>query len=448
MPKQKIGNIPHIRRLQTTLGFQTTGGERLSFVKAYKLFIKDYKTDEGTPGPSLLKWDDVKQRGEIELMAKRFLVLEDRGAKFWPDDESSPTAKPLIWAKDDQLDYNTEAQDDEESLPDISKFILSPNRRNVQSSTEGNQEDSALPRQGAMLTADSLNDAPAPIERAAPVARMMSQDTPTRPEATALVIDTERYTSSGRSCRPVQRENFVETPTFEMEVESRSSSPFSAFGNRPSPELGSRPSPELGSRISPGLGSRLSPELGADVAAASSANSPQHTRAVSEKVTDEQPRPSTEELTPPRDVNDASEAMPPPPLPRATPVATRQLRHKITYSVERTPGNYKLWDHYGTFSRMPMTEFQRILSFHDIVSVRFVIKRRGKSWEDMVAKNDDVAFQDMKVRFKDLIGGDLEEIAHTGEWNNRGDYVPYEIWIIPIYMKSDEGFSRETTIDL
>jgi hypothetical protein len=245
----------------------------------------------------------------------------------------------------------------------------------------------------------------------------------------AVEAITERYTSSGRSCRPVQRLNFVETPTFDTEDDTQSLSPPPSRQSDP----GSRLSPELGTETEP---PRASP-----------GGTPQNPRAASEPMSFDKTQLCTEDITPVLEANQATRAMPPPPLPqitRPTPeVVARRPRHSIKYSVERSPGNFRIWEHYGTFGRMPMSEFQAIHGFNDIEGVQFIVKRRGMSWDDKVPENDEVAFQDMKVRFLDLIKDDLEGIGIER------DFVPYDIWIIPIRnSENDESFYREQTIAL
>jgi hypothetical protein len=156
---------------------------------------------------------------------------------------------------------------------------------------------------------------------------------------------------------------------------------------------------------------------------------------------------ATEDITPVQEANQATRAMPPPSLPQATyqtpEATTKRPRYGIKYSVEKSPGNLTLWDHHGTFGRMSMSEFQFIPGFHDIDAVRFIVQREGRSWDDRVHKNDDVAFQDMKVRFRGLIRNDLDGLGPDS------GFIPYDIWIIPIRSsETEEKFVREQTIAL
>ncbi|KAF4428895.1 hypothetical protein FACUT_9353 [Fusarium acutatum] len=264
----------------------------------------------------------------------------------------------------------------------------------------------------------------------APVAQMTERlETTTAAETVPRAIDgfTEKYTSSGRSCRPVQRLNFVETPTFDTEDDSQSLSP--------------PPSRQSDS------GSRVSPELGTEIPGAFHVETSQNPRATSEPMPFDKTQLVTEDITPVLEANQAARAMPPPPLPQATyqtpEATTRRPRYGIKYSVEKSPGNFTLWEHHGRFGRMPMSEFQFIHGFDDIDAVKFIVQREGRSWDDRVHKNDDVEFQDMKVRFKGLIRNDLDGLGPDS------GYIPYDIWIIPIRSsETEEKYFREQTIAL
>jgi hypothetical protein len=102
MSKEKIGDIPKITPLQTALGYPRSDSSSRFFVQTYKKYIEGYKTRDGVPGISLLKWSDARQRIELEDMAKRFLVKEGRGQQFWPASESSSSGDSLIWGNDSE----------------------------------------------------------------------------------------------------------------------------------------------------------------------------------------------------------------------------------------------------------------------------------------------------------------------------------------------------------
>ncbi|KAI1016512.1 hypothetical protein LB503_010298 [Fusarium chuoi] len=489
MSKEKIGDIPKITPLQIALGYPRSNASSRFFVQTYKKFIEGYKTCDGVPGVSLIKWTDARQRVDLEYMAKRFAVIEGRGQQYWPASESSSSGDSLIWPEDDQKIVKLLAQlffrhnqqehqkglsspskkkqavrherqrsqtlgqsnaastsvpsdemdtdpgnevdsDDDTSLPDIDHIRLRPMGLDIQTSSAGNTSNTTPPPQASTTTINTPSNIATSSEPAAPVAQMTERlEATSAAETIARAIDgfTEKYTSSGRSCRPVQRLNFVETPTFDTEDDSQSLSP--------PPSRQSDP------------GSRVSPELGTDAPGTSRVGTSQNPRATSEPMSFDTTQLATEDITPLLETNQATRAMPPPPLPRAacpTPeITTRRPRYSIKYSVEKSPGNFTLWEHHGTFGRMSISEFQFIHGFDDIDSVQFIVQREGRSWDDRVHKNDDVAFQDMKVRFRGLIRNDLDGLG-----TDIG-YIPYDIWIIPIRSpENEEKYFREQTIAL
>lgn len=93
---------------------------------------------------------------------------------------------------------------------------------------------------------------------------------------------------------------------------------------------------------------------------------------------------------------------------------------------------------------MSMEEFQDIHDFHDIDSVQFILKRRGMSWDDVVSRDNEDGFKDMRTRLKDRIQEDLAEIGFSQ------DVVLYSIVIVPIWRTSEtnEDFIRSQTIFL
>ncbi|KAL5590638.1 hypothetical protein FOBRF1_014195 [Fusarium oxysporum] len=482
MSKEKIGNIPKITPLQIALGYPRSNPSSRFFVQAYKKFIEGYKTSDGVPGASLIKWTDARQRVDLEYMAKTFAVIEGRGQQYWPSSESSSSGDSLIWGQDDETivkllaqlffrhnqqehqkgpnspskkkqaarnerqrsqtlgqsnvmspsvpgekmdtdPWNEDDSDNDPTLPDLDTLLLRPRGPDNQTLSAGNMTNITPPPQNSTAAINPPSDTAVSSEPTAPVAQMTE-----RPETTAAIDGiTEKYTSSGRSCRPVQRLNFVETPTFDTEDDSQSLSP--------PPSRQSDP------------GSRLSPELGTETPGASNVGTSQNPRATSEPMFFDKTQLATEDITPVQEANQATRAMPPPPLPQATyqtpEATTRRPRYGIKYSVEKSPGNLTLWDHHDTFGRMSMSEFQFIPGFHDIDAVRFIVQREGRSWDDRVHKNDDVAFQDMKVRFRGLIRNDLDGLGPDS------GFIPYDIWIMPIRSsETEEKFVREQTIAL
>ncbi|KAF5691863.1 hypothetical protein FDENT_3230 [Fusarium denticulatum] len=487
MNKEKIGDIPKITPLQIALGYPRTDPSSRFFVQTYKKFIEGHKTSDGLPGVSLIKWTDARQRVDLESMAKKFAVIEGRGKQFWPASESSSSGASLIWPRDDhkiikllaQLFFRHNQQehqkglnspskkkqavrherqrsqtlgqshaispsvpsedmdtdpfndvDSDDDLPEIDHIHPRPRGPDNQTSSAGNVSNTTQPPQASTTAINTPSETAISFEPAAPVAQMTERlETTAVSETVTRAIDgfTEKYTSSGRSCRPVQRLDFVETPTFDTEDDSQSMSP--------PPSRQSDP------------GSRVSPELGTETPGASHVGTSQNPRATSEPMSFDRTQLATEDITPVLEANQATRAMPPPPLPQATyqtpEATTRRPRYDIKYSIEKSPGNFTLWEHYDRFVLMSMSEFQFMHGFNDIDAVRFVVQREGRSWDDKVYKNDDVAFQDMKVRFRGLIRNDLDSLGPDS------GYVPYDIWIIPIRSSETEGkYFREQSITL
>lgn len=134
-----------------------------------------------------------------------------------------------------------------------------------------------------------------------------------------------------------------------------------------------------------------------------------------------------------------------PTIPRATDSAgvRPERRILVTYSVQTSPRNYRLWDHGGSFGTMTMAEFEARHGFHNVRMVHFVLQGPGMSWDDQVCQGDDFYFQQMKKRFKSKIWNDLAE-------NRDGDeVVQYEILIEPVRdEESRQDFVREESICL
>ncbi|KAM0214163.1 hypothetical protein ACHAQI_003787 [Fusarium lateritium] len=264
------------------------------------------------------------------------------------------------------------------------------------------------------------------IEPAAPIAQMTeSQDAISIAEETIGVLNGT-HTLSGRKRRPVERQGFVNTVEFVEEAGSESESSAPAERNNASP--------------------RGSPELGTANWAQSQLGDIQNTSTISQPVATEAPRLSPEDTTPSGEESTAKCEMLPPPLPspqspvRAIPEVTRI---SIKYRVQRSPGVFRVWDPRGTFNSLPVGEFQAIHGFQDVESVQFILQRRGMSWDDVVPKDDNVAFQDMKICFQDKIRDDYDE---TGE---RRGVIYYDILIIPERNTEDiREFKREQTISL
>lgn len=268
----------------------------------------------------------------------------------------------------------------------------------------------------------STRDIPPP----APVAHMTeSQDAASLAEATIGVLNGT-HTLSGRRRRPVERKGFVNTVEFVDEVGS----------------VCKLPDPAERSNVS----RRGSPDLGTPSRAQSHLGDLQNPSTILEPLSEEVPRPCTEATTPLREESDARRAMPPPPIPLPQPVvrATPKLpRISIKYRIQKSAGVFRVWDPRGTFKSLSMDELQTIHGFQDVESVQFILQRRGMSWDDLVPKDDDVAFQDMRIRFEDKISDDYDEIGE------RRGVVYYDILVIPVRNTEDSRESvREQSISL
>jgi hypothetical protein len=162
-------------------------------------------------------------------------------------------------------------------------------------------------------------------------------------------------------------------------------------------------------------------------------------------ISAEEVRLSTEDRILSGEAEEPIRAMPPPPPPRPSPrVNNTQRRISIKYEVQRSRGNLRQWDHRGAFNHMSIEEFQNIHNFYNIDSVQFILKRRGMSWDDVVARGNEDGFNDMRTRLKEKIKEDLAEIGHTQE------VVLYSIVIIPIRRgpDADLDFVRDESVAL
>jgi hypothetical protein len=266
----------------------------------------------------------------------------------------------------------------------------------------------------------STSDVPSP----APIAQMTEiQDVTSLAEATIGVLNGT-HTLSGRRRRPVERQGFVNTTEFVAEAGPESESP----------------DPTERSIASP----RGSPELGTPSRAQSHLGELQNASPALKSVATEMLH--TEYTAPPRDESNARRAMPPPPIPlpqsevRATP---KLPRISIKYRIQKSPGVFRVWDPRDTFKSLSMDELQTIHGFQDVESVQFILQRRGMSWDDLVPKDDDVAFQDMKIRFEDKISDDYDEIGE------RRGVIYYDILVIPVCNTEDgREFVREQKVSL
>jgi hypothetical protein len=245
----------------------------------------------------------------------------------------------------------------------------------------------------------------------------VSEDAASLAESTIGVLNGT-HTLSGRRRRPVERQGFVNTVEFVAEAGPESESLDPTERNNASP--------------------RGSPELGTPSWAQSQLGDLRNASTVPEPVSAEEPRLSTEDAMPSKEESDARRTMPPPPIPlpqspaRATP---KLPRISIKYRIQKSPGVFRVWDPRDTFKSLSMDDLQTIHGFQDVESVQFILQRRGMSWDDLVPKDDDVAFQDMKIRFEDKISDDYDEIGEM-----RG-VIYYDILIVPVRNTED---SRES----
>lgn len=181
-----------------------------------------------------------------------------------------------------------------------------------------------------------------------------------------------------------------------------------------------------------------------------------------ELASEEQLRPSTEGVSPTSEMDDISTpeidqapqpeleegriVMPPPPRPsfRPTTQAVRsETRVKTKWSVQTYPGTFRLWNGRGSPGPRSMGELQQTHEFGNVESVQFILQGRDMSFDDVVEKNDEEAFQDMKVRFKDRIRHHQRTIAE-----NRGPVI-YDILMVPIrHTDPETQFNREETFPL
>ncbi|KAJ4017593.1 hypothetical protein NW766_003658 [Fusarium irregulare] len=152
---------------------------------------------------------------------------------------------------------------------------------------------------------------------------------------------------------------------------------------------------------------------------------------------------SSDEATPPPEVartceleaepevDEDRKVMPPSALPLSPhqPVAQatgREPRFKCKWSIQTSPGHYRVWGLNGSSAPRSMAELYESDEFKNINLVRFVLQGLGMSWDDVVAKQDEESFNDMKARFEDKIYDNLREI------NGARSSALYDIIIVPI----------------
>ncbi|KAF5670023.1 hypothetical protein FHETE_4706 [Fusarium heterosporum] len=445
MPRPRVKDIPLITQLRVTLGYGVTGDRKsIYFNQTVANFRKDYRSADGIPGFYFADWHNRDHRRELERMADKFLVTDRRGPQFWPDIEDPRSRSSLTWTTHRnrirntivklffRLNYKPQRQGGRSAdassrrSQTLEQGLKVPETRTE--NTDGNgirdvqndqQTDTeAPPPRAAIPDLHSLPSSPFPSldhptssdsddipeeqhqslvseptgvgESAAPVAQMTEgRDMPLTPSTLGAIIST--HTLSGRRRRPVERQDFVTTPDFCALDDARS---------------------------------QLSPELGTP------SEDPDAIQPTYGPIDTELPRSSIETAISPEEAPEDRRAMPPPPLPFPRPTqiaATSTTRTVIKYSIQKSPNNFRVLDlPRGAFDRLSISDIQAIEGFQDVESVQFVLDRRGMSWDDVVPINGDLAFQDMKGRFREKIRDDLDEIG------SQRDVVYYDILIIPI----------------
>ncbi|KAM0256841.1 hypothetical protein ACHAPA_012011 [Fusarium lateritium] len=382
MPKAKLKNIPNMTELRQNLGFGISHDRQsINFERIMKDFLQKYRSADGTAGSRFVDWHNQTHNQELKNMTEEFLVR--RGPQFWPDSGGTVSSRGPTWTKDSKSPAVAPRIHNEAS--EVVEITDHPNDQSdygVLSSMEdvtSHESDSPSPNPVLSNIDNTVG------HRAAPVAQMTeSQDMTALAEATVGVLNGT-HTLSGRKRRPVDRQDFVNTVEFVAEdgSEARLLVPTEQT------DAGPRVSPELGT---PSWEIPQSEDL---------RNSP----TIPESVFSEEPHPSTEDAALSREELDAR-TMPPPPLPlpqSPARVAPKRPRISIKYRIQKSPGVFRVWDPPDTFTSLSMDELQTMYGYQDVESVQFILQHRGMSWDDLVLKDDNVAFQDMKFRFQDKI---------------------------------------------
>ncbi|WAO92642.1 Hypothetical protein NCS54_01015700 [Fusarium falciforme] len=403
MSKAKVGEIPGIKALRHRLGLGTPGDkESIHFGQLLKTFRKTYKTPDGTLGSSLMKWRDHHHQRGLSHMADEFLEKEGRGSQFWPDGEGVSYVKSLKWTRDrvmtqhhcfenidELLDHLNRDDDDDDYMGVQLDDSHEADPYTVPSSPPHHNSQNSIPTDGPIKREPDAEEGfdwelSAATASTVPVAPTTKQPTPV-PTNRPTPIETW----SGRTRRQVERPDLVNSGDIDTDSSGLAVTGDTGFEGAGSARYSEQQAP-----------SRLHP-------------------------------PPTEHTHPT--------------IPRATDSAGVRPKRRIlvTYSVQTSPRNYRLWDHGGSFGTMTMAEFEARHGFHNARMVHFVLQGPGMSWDDQVCQGDDFYFQQMKKRFKSKIWNDLAE-------NRDGDeVVQYEILIEPVRdEESRQDFVREESICL
>ena len=297
-----------------------------------------------------------------------------------------------------------------------------------------------MPQQDSGLEANSLNEDRTPERPAAPVARMTDME--------ALI----GFTAPRRRQRPVERQDYLSLSDDDLYLfRTPTPSEPAASVRAVSVELGVMNYTMSTGAVSEDLPNTesISDHLDDDT---------EHTLPDADTAPEEHPLPTTEGgtpqpetvtiqppeavTTPEPEVDEDRRAMPPPPLPLASrqPIAQatrRAPRYRCKWNIQTAPRNYRLWGLYGTSGPRSMAELLETPAFEGVNSVQFRLEGQGMSWQDAVPKDDEEAFEDMKIRFGDRIKDDMRRVSGTR------DCIIYEIIMVPgRYMDCDEAFAR------
>ncbi|KAF5244632.1 hypothetical protein FAUST_2148 [Fusarium austroamericanum] len=464
MRKDKVKNVPTIEAIRSKLGVGVPGDkESKIFRTVVKEFHQDYKTANGTPGAVFTKWTNPTHQDALRRMAEEFLEVRGWAKRFWPDTAGLGTVKKLRWSENRTQIMRHMRQLFFRHNQQVRKEPGSTPRKRMASRTTPCPSRTISPgstRTTTTHTGDvTMNDMMGPRHQDDQY-DIFSPSNPYRVPSSPEQIST----TSDRSCTifdiPQDSNPLLDLPNESPGSTSRPlapvarmseravhhSSPFGSSDSEPginSPRWGS---PVLSKRKKSEW--RCSPDLGTPrprkTISSGNTGSVRHNSRPS-SISEDVARLSTEDRILSGEADEPIMAMPPPPRPRPVlQTKNAQRRVNIKYEVEISPGTFRRWDHRGAFNHMSMEEFQDIHDFHDIDSVQFILKRRGMSWDDVVSRDNEDGFKDMRTRLKDRIKEDLAEIGFSQ------DVVLYSIVIVPIWRTSEtnEDFIRSQTIFL
>ncbi|KAJ4127932.1 hypothetical protein NW768_008215 [Fusarium equiseti] len=497
-PRARVRAAAKISEVRIELGFGNSRNPPAQ--KACKEFLDKYCPSLNMPAYYFTNWQDEVHKREVSIMAEKFLIEEGGGARYWPADGSSSnrprwgvnsetdeilkglvaqlmcqlnkkTQKRLTASKNenqrrearaesyrsetvgrrDQSPISVDSDSDEEDnpepplrIPEPSEDPFSPSLGHIHASPDPSHRTVDMPRHDSDIEANSLDRDRAPEASAAPVARMTDME------------DLIGLTSPRRRRRPVDLQGFLSLSDDDMYlVRPPTPSEPAASVRYPSEELG-----VMDYSMSTREVSDDAPSSGLNTGSIGGQleNETDHTLPDADIGPEEQALPSTEDVTPQPEsvtmptseavatpepeVDEDRRAMPPPPLPLPPPqpiaqTTRREPRYTCKWNVQTAPRNYRLWGLYGTSGPRSLAELLATPGFEGVNSVQFRLEGQGMSWQDAVPKDDEEAFDNMKVRFGDRIKDDLRRVSRTR------DPIIYEIIMVPgRYMDCDEAFAR------